>query len=110
MTRVLLILTITLSLTGLALPLALLADDEVSDGATQQNSVPESGSQDGTDPADADELEGLLQSIIEAVSELVGAYGNRTEEPACNVHPPGYRPPVSDEVPEGDDGGWTEAE
>ena len=51
---------------------------------------------------------GLLESIVDVVSEFLGHGDSDSDQPLENVHPADWNPPTA-EHDLGDDDGWTEA-
>ena len=102
MRRVLLLFISAVFMLALMLPSGLLAEDDMSAGARDDNSAAIRGDA----LADSEGATGgLLESIIDAVADFLDHGTNDPEGPLNDVHPQDWDPP-SDEVDPGDDDGW----
>ena len=92
-----LILALIFALTS---PLCLLAETGVAERPSSGDDAVQS-----TATTSSDEAAGsLLESIVDAVCDLLDPDSADSEEPLNDVHPPDWNPPS--EKPDGDDNGW----
>lgn len=105
MKRLVLIFILAASVLALMLPSSLAAEDDANLGAKGNNGT---AVRDRSLGDYENGSGGPLQTIVDAVSDLIGHDNADPDEPLMDIHPPDWDPPSAGPDPQGEDGGWAE--